>query len=412
MRPVRLVGLGRLVRVVTVATAAAMVAIVGAARPASAEVSPREAEVVVAAEGAEGDALESVLRELLGRLPVRVTYGRAASVDPRDVVTPHAGARPLVARVWVDAAAGGDGGTGTAPEPPGAPRRVPRATIYIVDGAWERVLVRHVERGGAADEVAREKLAHIVEASVDALLAGATIGVTRAEATAALGIELPPPDPPRTKRSKTPRVALGVGYDVALWGASETGGALAVGSGPTANVFAVPAGSRFGVLTSAQLRFPVSEERERVGVRLESAAASVRGVAALANGPFGVLRAQLGVGIERVRIEPRRADAAIGSAGAGSARDPGAVTLEPARAVWTPLVQAAATWSFPFGAGAELMCAAGVDVPVVTRRYFADRGGEEVVLLEGYAVRPAVSVAVFADLIGAREENEKKQTSR
>ena len=58
--------------------------------------------------------------------------------------------------------------------------------MYLADGRWERVLVRRVPAPREFDEVEREQLAHIVESSVDALLSGATIGLTLREVSRSL----------------------------------------------------------------------------------------------------------------------------------------------------------------------------------------------------------------------------------
>src|SRR5436189_68309 len=81
------------------------------------------------------------------------------------------------ARVWIDA------------------RDPARTTLYLADGAWERVLVRTVATPQALDEVAREEIGHIVQDAVAALRAGLHIGfTTRDEARASLRLApLPAP---------------------------------------------------------------------------------------------------------------------------------------------------------------------------------------------------------------------------
>lgn len=98
-------------------------------------------------------------------------------------MAPHPHAAPALARIWVDA---------SSPE---------RVTLYVVDGPWERVLVRHVVRAaGSSPALVAEQIGRIVEGVVEALLDGATIGVARAE----LQAPAPPPAIPTAPRAPPP----------------------------------------------------------------------------------------------------------------------------------------------------------------------------------------------------------------
>ena len=55
--------------------------------------------------------------------------------------------------------------------------------------------MRNLELADGLDEVGREQLGHIVETSVEALVEGGQIGVTRVEAIEQLGVEPPAPKP-------------------------------------------------------------------------------------------------------------------------------------------------------------------------------------------------------------------------
>jgi hypothetical protein len=122
---------------------------------------PRNVLLVTAGDDAEARALSLVARDLLRRLDVGLEDRRAPAIDPRAIVERPATFPPALARAWID----------LAPDD--------HATLYLVDEAWERVLVRRVARDPAHLEVAREELGHILETAVEAMLAGARLGVER-----------------------------------------------------------------------------------------------------------------------------------------------------------------------------------------------------------------------------------------
>ena len=147
------------------------------AAPARAQDDAQAVDLVFVGDATDASGLAVVLTELLDRVEVELRRGAIrAALDPREVLTPDETAPPAIARVWVDASG-------------------PRTTIYLVDGEWERILVRHVPLEAGFDEVGREQVAHIVYAAVEALMAGARIGLTRAEAREELGVPEPPPAP-------------------------------------------------------------------------------------------------------------------------------------------------------------------------------------------------------------------------
>ncbi|MFO0571916.1 MAG: hypothetical protein U0263_40200 [Polyangiaceae bacterium] len=129
--------------------------------------------------------MEHALAEPLGRLAVNVRSSRADAVDPKSVIDPSADRSDAFVRVWVDVSASD------------------HVTLYFVDAAWERILVRHVPTPNALDEVEREEIAQIVRSAVEALLGGAKLGITRDEARAELlpkpSHESPAPPPPAPK---------------------------------------------------------------------------------------------------------------------------------------------------------------------------------------------------------------------
>src|SRR5439155_20029305 len=94
---------------------------------------------------------------------VSVRFATIASVDARQIMNDGADDPPSVARLWIDM------------------REPGRVTLYLTGDRAARLLVRHVPLVTRIDEVAREEIAHIVEATVDALLVGGRIGVVTDE---------------------------------------------------------------------------------------------------------------------------------------------------------------------------------------------------------------------------------------
>lgn len=146
------------------------------AQPAS---EPFIVEVTAAGETSPVAALEQRTRTLLVNYPVVVAWSVATNFRAHDVFDAGS-STPALARIWLDA------------------RTPSRAVIYLVDDAHDRFLVRVVPLDAGYDEVACESIGTIVQSSVEALLAGASVGVNRetAEAqVAAIEPEQPEPDP-------------------------------------------------------------------------------------------------------------------------------------------------------------------------------------------------------------------------
>ncbi len=129
-----------------------------------ADEAQRRVEVVAAGERNVTAVLEPRLRLLLQDYPVALFFAVATDFRPRDVFA--SGNDACLARIWLDA------------------RVSTRAVIYLVDDAHERFLVRVVPLEHGYDEVAQESLGTIVQSSIEALLAGASVGVTRRDAEA------------------------------------------------------------------------------------------------------------------------------------------------------------------------------------------------------------------------------------
>ncbi|MCH9681112.1 MAG: hypothetical protein K0V04_06755 [Deltaproteobacteria bacterium] len=156
--------------------------------PSAVDPSPRvRVLVTIAGPVASRDGIGTRLQARLSALPVELEVVESERLDIGEVVWPKAPAAAR-ARVWVDL---GDSRG---------------ATLYVTDEASGRVMLRAVPGSDMRDEVTREALAQIVFASVEAILAGATVGLTREDVSEQLGIATPPQDTlSETPVAQTPR---------------------------------------------------------------------------------------------------------------------------------------------------------------------------------------------------------------
>jgi hypothetical protein len=347
----------------------------GRARAEGSATDPsRHVEVVTAGRAEEAQPLESVLRELLARLDVNASFARASEIDARDRLGRRTEAAVAVAHVWIDL------------------RRPDAVLLYIADRGLDRVLVRRVPTGKGIDEVAREELAYIVQATVDALLQGGQIGVAvertgigpaepRREAPPA-----PPPlegPPPATVDAPSNHVfAVGVGYEAQAWTSSQVplhgpvvSLALALGVGE----------ARPGVVLSGQWRFPVTIERDPIGLRLDEEAIRLAATLDIALGRHWAFRWLGGGGVDIVHVVP-------------IAFAPKTATLDSPRISVSPVARAAAFLSFEFAAGKRATLGAASELDLVDTRYFIDRGSLSDTVLRPWRVRPAAVLEISADL--------------
>jgi hypothetical protein len=120
-----------------------------------------DVRVVVAGDDRSFGVIAKSLTESLSFIGVTPQFDRVASVDPRRVAENHPLGQTLLARLWIDAA---------------TDREV---TLYITDADTLRVFVRRITLDLGLDTVAVEGLAFVAQSSLEALLAGKLIGMTR-----------------------------------------------------------------------------------------------------------------------------------------------------------------------------------------------------------------------------------------
>jgi hypothetical protein len=328
----------------------------------------RAAVEVRIAPGGEGEErLRTVLDELLSRLPVHVSYSVESAVNPHEIVTPVSGAPAAVARVWVDL------------------RSTKRATIYLVDERWERVLIRHVRVRDRTGEVTREEVAHIIEAAVEALLDGAQLGVTREEAHRELGlttperVAAPPPTPKPVERA---HVGIGAFYELQTWSFDEP-----LFHGPGVALYGDTGSSnlRLGLWLSTQLRLPVEIEREPIGLHVQSGNFRLLGSLKVPISSKIWFRAGLGGGLDFVDIEPR-------------VEENPSFRADPARLTLVPIARSMVFVGYALGERANAFLSLAADLDLIKTRYFVQRGESSETVFAPWRLRPALVVGVAADL--------------
>ncbi len=315
--------------------------------------------------------VETALGEPLSRLPIQVLMSRATEVDPKTVVDRGASSSDAFVRVWVDLS------------------RPEKVTLYFVDSAWERILVRNVPLERGLDEVEREEIAQIVRSAVEALLAGATIGISREEARAILLPETKPevrevPRKPKKSEAKKPspipvpppRRALAIEaggfYEGELYAKTLWHGPGILAGVSTRDAIA------FGGRLTLQYRLPDRVEGDRLGAEIQ--ALSMRGLARLTfrDDGFGLCGA-LGMGADLTHTSPTRVSGTV-------------VTGHPR---WdAAFVARALGGGGLFFGELGIWAVLGADLDWIETRFVAERDGEKYTAIEVPRIRPFVGIDV------------------
>lgn len=338
---------------------------------AAAEPEAHLVEIVAAGEAGPVTLLEARSQALLRDYPIRLEWSVRTDFRPRDVFA--AGERPALARIWLDL------------------RQETQAVLYVVDDAHDRFLVRVVPLDAGYDEVACESVGTIVQSSVEALLAGATVGVTRQAAEEQVS-ELeggappvqpeparPPPAPAPEPEPRRPhyRLSLDLSYrgqvledGPEILHGPEVGASL---TRPTAPVS--PTG-----FVALGYRLPLSWDEQGVGVEMEGFG--------LRAGPGlgwrlgrGVRLSLLGVlGLDVLEADPVSTDPLA------EAKDP----------FWllAPMLGAAAEIELRLFGPLSLWASAGAEVDLSGHHFDVLADGEPVTVLRAWAVQPVVRLGV------------------
>ncbi len=309
-------------------------------------------DVVIVAAEPEAEAMRAVVDELIARLRIDATVTFAKTVKPDEVITPRRGAEARLARAWVDL---------STPE---------RATIYLVDRDWARVLVRHVQTMAGHEEMAREAIGHILETAVDALAHGARIGIANEEALAdATPDSLVPP----------PHWELGASYEGEIYAP----GVLANGPAASFYIGASRGAVRPGGWLIAQYRLPLTFDSAPLGVRLDGGGLRALATMDVEVGKHASLRFGAGPGVDLVRMTPRlegRPGTQLGS--------------DQTFALVIGRVSAAVVASL--STHLDFSLTASCDIDPSGTRYSASVDGANQTVLSPWAVRPALSLGLAA----------------
>jgi hypothetical protein len=315
--------------------------------------------LVVAAEPREVEQLRQVAAELLGRLSVSIRADRVERIDAEELARSFPIRGEYLARVYIDL------------------REPSRATLWFVDPAHDRVLLRQLDRVPSGDELLREELGHILETSTEGLLSGAEIGLPRTSVLPQAKDGAPSPSknasPPANDK---PFLQLALLYELQALSSEAP-----LTHGPEVSVYlAIPPGrGAFGVWVTGQYRFPIHVETGPVGARIEGGA--LRAMVTFDGwrpSPI-TLRGALGGGADVLFLNPE----SIGTS---------SVALADARLLTFPVVRAALGLEFRAGPMVSLWSRIAVDIDATGTRYvFEGREGEQLVL-QPWLLRPAFAI--------------------
>ena len=331
---------------------------------------PRHVEIKLVAPR-EDRELVAVLSELLDRLQVTTRFTTVPNLDTEEMWTPHPGEPSAIARAWIDLR---------------EPRQV---TLYLTGDRQDRVLVRQVPLVLNLDEVAREEIAHIVEAAVDELLLGGQIGVEKkhtAELPPHVTLPGPLPEPP---------LRLDVGFGYAAQGWKDSSAPL---HGPAAFVSLAKKGGpwRPGAFLSAELRFPQSVRGEGVSAGVEQGAVRLVFIADRSLSRRWMVRGGLGGGIDWMQVEP--------SLTATDPGDPYEATVSGPRLVAIPMLRGLALARYAFTTKSELFFGLAADFDIVAKSYVtqrieADGSTTSSTVLNPWRLRPMALIGITADVL-------------
>ena len=331
-----------------------------AVRPSETRTTPEERRVllVVAAEPAETEQLRQVAAELLGRLSVSVRADRVDRIDVEDLARSLPPRSGYLARVYIDL------------------REPNRATLWFVDPAHDRILMRQLERVPAGDELLREELGHILETSTEGLLAGEEIGLPRASVLPMVKAKESAPQDVAPASTAKPLMQFALLYEVQGLSSQAP---LTHGPESSAYLAIPPRRGAFGIWLTGQYRFPVDVETGPVGARIEGGALRAMLTFDWVAASRVTLRGALGGGADIVRLNPE----SLGGSG---------VALADARLLAFAMVRAGLGLEFRVSSILSVWSRVAVDFDAAGTRYvFEGHQGEQLVL-SPWMLRPAFAL--------------------
>jgi hypothetical protein len=333
------------------------------ARPAR-----RQVELIIGAEAHDVELLEPSIQEMLAPKALTVVTTHKAVVTAQDVaaaIAPPKEATPSLARILLDFTNPGQG------------------TLFLIDPRRGRVYVRRMTLPHGLDAVARASARFVVEQSIDAILEGRDIGVSREEfqrsvlPAPAVPPVVPAPRPPSLPATTPPlpnptRLLLEGGYQLAALGSGEYQQTVEVGFGVRL--------ARVQVSVDAGMALPVTIAGDGVQARLSTTTFNLSGAGRLLNAGRLSLLAGLRAGLDLTYVDP-------------------AVTtpeLQPAPAFWAagPSLQPFARIEWLFGS-VSVALAVGADVHLLAERYTVSTGGVARAVFVPARVRPTAALLIM-----------------
>jgi hypothetical protein len=250
----------------------------GTARPAN-----RRVELVVVRPTQGMQPFEAALRDVAASKSLGLASASKDTITPEDVAlattAPPDEAASIIARVFIDFTTPG------------------HATLFLIDPRRGRIHVRRVTMNDGFDAVARESALFVIEESIDAVLEGRDIGVSREEYERSVAPPPPvAPSPPAPPVANGARLLLAAGYDgVALGSGAYQHAARLVGAARLARVH-ISAAARFAA--------PLSIAGDGVQAELWTGGVSVSGAAKLVGVGDLSVSVGLGGGVDLTRVAP------------------------------------------------------------------------------------------------------------
>jgi len=344
----------------------------------SADAQERKKRIVRIEIAASPDAsvsLEAVLRDVLSGLDVSPEMTLVPRIDATNAVLgPPGDPTVLLGRAFLDLSDPG------------------RATVYLVDAKWERILIRHVP-GTANSEILHETVGRIVSTGVEALLAGSFGEFSRPIERAQTPPDPKPPNPKlpnpnltaaipasskalESPREATLRSRLGAMYEGELYSSAKP---FAHGPGLAGAVEFGGRALRPALFVTAQYRLPILDSEPPVGLRLDTTA--LAGFALDLRAAFA-LEVGIGLGLDVMHLAPRLATA------------DGSAYSTPERWFATGLGRAmiGARWSAT--RAFSIQAALVVDIDVSGSRFTVDEGSGRIPVISPYPLRPGLALGV------------------
>jgi hypothetical protein len=259
----------------------------------------RRVELMIGASANEADLLAPSIREMLAPKGLSVVTTRKSVVTAQDVaaaIAPPGEATPSLARVLLDFTVAG------------------QATLFLIDPPRGRVYVRRMALAHGVDAVARASVRFVIEQSIDAILEGREIGVSRDEFQRSGALASPPASPPPPQEAPAPAAPVPAAPPASAPTPARTQLLLAagyqlqaMGSGEFQHAGKLAIAARFDrvvIALAARLAAPISVAGDGVSARLTTAGVSASGAGRILDFAGFAILAGLGASLDFTHVAP------------------------------------------------------------------------------------------------------------